>query len=84
MIKRRWLDILAKGGKKQYDKQQWQMQRQAQMEVEAGAAEALLQEARQTQALQKGQVRNLTGKLERQEVQLQLQEDFIQDLQQHQ
>ena len=84
LIKRRWLDILAKGGKKQYDKQQWQMQRQAQMEVEAGAAEALLQEARQTQALQKGQVRNLTGKLERQEVQLQLQEDFIQDLQQHQ
>ena len=84
LIERRWLDILARGAKKQYNEQQWQTQRQAQMVVEAGAADVLLQEARQTQALQRGQVRNLTGKLERQEVQMQLQESFIQDLQQHQ
>ena len=43
MIKRRWLDILAKGAKKQHDQQLCQRVRLEQKEVEVEAAEALLQ-----------------------------------------
>ena len=84
IIKRRWLNILAKGERKRHTLQQRQREQLEQKGVEMEAAEALLQEAGKVQAILKKQVTQLRSKVERQDVDLRLQESFIQDSQQNQ
>ena len=91
VIKFRWLNILAKGDKRrQIQQQQQQHHQQQQCEqleqkgVEMEAAEALLQEAGEVQAILKRQVTQLRSKVERQEADLRQQQDLQQQQQQQQ
>ena len=82
VIQRRWLSILAKGDRKrQVQQQQRQHQQREQLEqkeVEMEAAEALLQEAGEVQAILKKQVTQLRSKVERQGADLRQQQDLHQ------
>jgi len=82
VIQRRWLSILAKGDRKrQVQQQQRQHQQREQLEqkeVEMEAAEALLQEAGEVQAILKKQVTQLRSKVERQGADLRQQQDLQQ------
>lgn len=67
--------MLAKSERKQCAQKQWQQQRLEQMDVDAEATDALRQnadhvrqEADHVQALLKGRVRQLTDKVDRQDV----------------